>query len=350
MRGTIEAVFSPIIMQTFRTQISATPAPFQITHNHELSLLGSCFTEHIGQKLLDRKFNTHTNPFGIVYNPISMAHCLDRIVAGNQIFTEKELFENAGLWHSWEHHGRFSKPDKNEALEGINAAYREAAEQIKKADFLLLTFGTSDVFTLRETGKIVANNHKMPASLFDQRRLSVAEIVERTVQAIKSVAQLRGVPHFEVILTVSPVRHIRNGLVENQRSKAALILACEEICTQLDYAHYFPAYELLLDDLRDYRFYAADMLHPSELAVDYIWQFFSDTFFSEKTRKLNERIDKTRAAAQHRPFHPNTSQYRSFAQAQLEAIAALKLEMPGLDFSKEEAAFYSPMDTGISSS
>ncbi len=225
-------VFLPPIMQTFRTQISATPAPFQITHPHHLFLLGSCFTEHIGQKLLDRKFNTHTNPFGIVYNPISMAQCMDRIVAGNQLFTENELFENAGLWHSWEHHGRFSKPDKIEALEGINASYREAAEQLKKADFLLLTLWRtpSDVFTLRETGKVVANNHKMPAALFDHRRLSVGDIVERTVEAIKSVAHLKGVPHFNVILTVSPVRHMRNGLVENQRSKASLILACEEIC------------------------------------------------------------------------------------------------------------------------
>ncbi|MBK6996513.1 MAG: GSCFA domain-containing protein [Lewinellaceae bacterium] len=337
-------------MPIFRTTLVPASSPFQITHPHHLFLLGSCFTEHIGQKLLERKFNIHTNPFGIVYNPISMAQCLDRIVAGNQLFTENELFENAGLWHSWEHHGRFSKPDKNEALEGINTAYRVAAEQLKKTDFLLLTFGTSDVFTLRETGKVVANNHKMPASLFEQRRLSVAEIVERTVSAIKSVAHLKGVPHFNVILTVSPVRHIRNGLIENQRSKAALILACEEICTQLEYAHYFPAYELLLDDLRDYRFYAADMLHPSEVAVDYVWQFFSDTFFSEKTRKLNERIEKIRAAAQHRPFHPNTAQHRAFVQMQREAIAALKLEMPGLDFLKEEAAFYSPIDTGISSS
>jgi len=337
-------------MQTFRTQINATPAPFQISHAQRLFLLGSCFTEHIGQKLSERKFNINTNPFGIVYNPISLAECLDRIVTGNQLFAESELFENAGLWHSWEHHGRFSNPDKNEALTGINVAYREAAEQLKKTSFLFMTFGTSDVFTLRETGKVVANNHKMPASLFDQRRLSVAEIVERTVQAIKNVAHLKGVPHFNVILTVSPVRHIRNGLVENQRSKAALILACEEICAQLDYAHYFPAYELLLDDLRDYRFYAADMLHPSEVAVDYVWQFFSDTFFSEKTRKLNERIEKIRAAAQHRPFHPNTAQHRAFVQTQREAIAALKLEMPGLDFLKEEAAFYSPIDTGISSS
>ncbi len=320
-------------MPNFRTILPSTPSASQITHQSQLLLLGSCFTEHIGEKLTERKFNTHTNPFGIVYNPISMVQCLERISAGNQGFTAETLFENAGLWHSWEHHGRFSKPDKNEALEGINAEYQTAVEHLKKTDLLLLTFGTADVFTLRETGKVVANNHKMPAALFASRRLSVSEIVDRTVQAIERVANV------QVILTVSPVRHTRNGLIENQRSKATLILACEEICKQLDYVQYFPAYELLLDDLRDYRFYAADMIHPSEVAVDYVWEVFSATYFSEKTRQLNERIEKIRAAAQHRPYHPKTEQHQAFARAQLAAIDALKLEMPGLNFEAESGLF-----------
>jgi len=328
-------------MFNFRTNLSPSPASTLIHHNHPLLLLGSCFTEHIGQKLAERKFQALTNPFGIVYNPYSMLKCLKRIVADNQGFSAEDLFENAGLWHSWEHHGRFSKPDKQEALTGINAAYREATDQLKKADCLLLTFGSSEVFTLRNSGEVVANNHKMPAALFEQRRLSVSEIVENMLEVMENVTRLQAAPQVQVILTVSPVRHIRNGLVENQRSKATLVLACEEICKQLDYVHYFPAYELLLDDLRDYRFYAADMIHPSEVAVDYVWQFFSDTFFSEKTRSLNERIEKIRAAAQHRPFHPDTEQHRAFARAQLVAIAALKQDVPKLDFSAEEAAFLS---------
>ncbi|MFN0216225.1 MAG: GSCFA domain-containing protein [Saprospiraceae bacterium] len=332
-------------MHNFRTALTALPAPFPITQAHRLLLIGSCFTEHISERLAERKFNAICNPFGIVYNPHSMAQCLERIAAGNQPFTENDLFENAGLWHSWEHHGRFSKPDKKETLEGINAACNVATEHLKKTDFLLLTFGTSDIFALRESGQVVANNHKMPAGLFTKRRLSVPEIVEGTIQALERVAHLQrvahleGVPHVKVILTVSPVRHLRNGLVENQRSKAALVLACEEICAQLDYVHYFPAYELLLDDLRDYRFYAADMVHPSEVAVDYVWQFFSDMFFDEKTLRLNERIEKIRTAAQHRPFHPNLTQHQAFIRAQLEAISKLKQEMPGLDFGEEERAF-----------
>lgn len=325
-------------MHTFRTALSPTPAPSQIGHEHRLMLIGSCFTEHIGERLAGQKFKVFSNPFGIVYNPFSMAQCLERISDGDQLFNTEELFENAGLWHSWEHHGRFSKPEKIETLDGINTAYHASAEFLKKADFLLLTFGTSDVFALRETGQVVANNHKMPAALFVPRRLSVSEMVERTVRAIERVAHPKGVPHLQVILTVSPVRHLRNGLVENQRSKAALVLACEEVCSRLPYAHYFPAYELLLDDLRDYRFYAADMVHPSEVAVDYVWQFFADTFFSEKTRHLCERIDKVRAAAQHRPFHPGTEQHRAFVKTQLEAIEKLKQEMPGLDFVAEQDA------------
>ena len=247
-------------MSSFRTTLLHSPSPTPITHAHQLLLIGSCFTEHIGQKLFERKFNTLINPFGIVYNPHSIAQCINRLSAENQAFEAEMLFENAGLWHSWEHHGYFSHPDKNEALKGLNSAYRVAADHLKKTDFLMLTLGTAEVFELRETHQIVANNHKMPASLFTSRRLSVAEIVETFKNALSNLKQIN--PSIQVILSVSPVRHLRNGMIENQRSKATLILACEALCSQLDNTHYFPAYELLMDDLRDYRFYTSDMLHP----------------------------------------------------------------------------------------
>lgn len=323
----------------FRTALSPVPAPFQIGHNDQLLLIGSCFTEHIGQKLANFKFRTLTNPYGIVYNPWSIVQCLDRLCAGNQPFELADLFENAGLWHSWEHHGCFSKPDKKETLEGINSAYLKAAEALKKTDVLLLTFGTAEVFTLRPTGQVVANNHKMPGTWFDQRRLSVAEIVEKTLEVLDRLAQLRASAPVKVILTVSPVRHLRQGLVENQRSKATLILACEEICRHQLSAQYFPAYELLLDDLRDYRFYAADMVHPTAVAVDYVWQFFSETFFSEPTSRLNDRIGKVLAGFQHRPFNPQTAQHQAFMRQQLALIASLKQEYPRLDFGEEESYF-----------
>jgi len=326
----------------FRTPLLPSPAAFDIRHDHRLLLLGSCFTEHIGQKLADRKFRCLINPFGIVYNPISMAHCLERVAIGSQNFSDADLFENAGLWHSWEHHGRFSHPDPVVALQAINEMYDAAVSWLKDSPFLLLTFGTADVFFLRETGQIVANNHKMPDSKFYSRRLSVAEIVDTTVAALQKsekVARQSSEPPFQVILSVSPVRHLRMGLVENQRSKAALILACDEICRALPFVHYFPAYELLMDDLRDYRFYGADMVHPSEVAIDYVWDFFCETCFSRATRLLTEQIEKIRASARHRPFHPDTAQHRAFVSSQLEAIARLKASHPSLDFATEEARF-----------
>ncbi|GAB4496321.1 MAG: GSCFA domain-containing protein [Saprospiraceae bacterium] len=324
-------------MENFRTVLKSQPAPFAIGHSDRLLLVGSCFTENIGYRLADFKFPASTNPFGIVYNPASIVRSLERLFAENQFFGEQDIFENAGLWHSWEHHGRFSKPDKTEMLAGLNAAYSEAAAFLKTTNRLLLTFGTADVFALKTTGQIVANNHKMPAALFQERRLSVAEIAETTIAVLQKIKSENA--DLQVVVTVSPVRHLRGGAVANQRSKATLVLACEEICRQLNFAHYFPAYELLLDDLRDYRFYASDMVHPSEVAVEYIWDFFADTFFSEKTKMLNERIGKITAAACHRPFNPDTAEHRAFARAQLDAIESLKKEWPGLDFSMEATHF-----------
>ena len=324
-------------MNHFRTILPAQRAPFSIGHSDRLLLIGSCFTENIGARLHSGKFPVYINPFGIVYNPVSMTRCLNHLLLDNQQFEENNLFEHAGLWHSWEHHGHFSRPDRAEALAGINTALKTAAAHLKKTNRLLLTLGTADVFRLRSTGQVVANNHKMPAALFEQGRISVAETAERITAVLEKI-KLQN-PDLQVIMTVSPVRHIRNGLVENQRSKATLLLACEQICQALPYAHYFPAYELLLDDLRDYRFYANDMLHPSEVAADYIWQFFGDTFFSEETRRLYTRVEKITAAMRHRPFHPETPEHRAFARAQLVAIEQLSEEHPELDFSMEKGHF-----------
>ena len=324
-------------METYRTVLKLQPAPFSVGHSNQIMLAGSCFTGHIGERLAAFKFPVLTNPFGIVYNPASIARCFGRLFAENQFFSEHDIFENAGLWHSWEHHGIYSKPGKDETLAGMNAAYAASVAFLKKTNRLLLTFGTADVFELQSTGQIVANNHKMPAAIFRERRLLVVEIVESTVGILQKIKSRN--TDLQVVLTVSPVRHLRGGAVANQRSKATLVLACEAICRQLPFVHYFPAYELLLDDLRDYRFYAADMVHPSDVAVQYIWDFFAGTFFSEETKRLNERIGKIASAAKHRPFNPDTAEHRAFAKAQLEAIENLKKEWPGLDFGKEEAHF-----------
>ena len=324
-------------MTTFRTDFPAQPADFSIGHSDRVLLVGSCFTEHMGERLEAGKIPTLVNPFGIVYNPFSIAGSLERLRAGNQYFSAPELFENQGLWHSWAHHGRFSQPDRQATLDGLNAAYAAAAQALRQSNRLLLTLGTADVFLLRTTEQIVANNHKMPATLFQARRLGVDEIVGDLSAVLQKIKLER--PDLQVILTVSPVRHLRAGPVENQRSKATLVLACAALCTHLPFVHYFPAYELLLDDLRDYRFFAADMVHPNEVAIDYIWQHFAATFFTADTQRLIRQIEQIQTAVRHRPFHPYSAQHRAFANAQLTAITALAAAYPGLDFAQETAHF-----------
>lgn len=324
-------------MDSFRTTIPVQRAPFSIDHTDGLMLAGSCFTEHIGNRLADAKFSARVNPFGIVYNPLSIARCLERLWAADRPFHAAELFENAGLWRSWEHHSAFAGTTPEDALRRLNEAYSADAAALRQTSRLLLTFGTADVFMLRSTGQVVANNHKMPAAHFDSRRLSAEETTDAICNILEPIHAAQ--PGLKVVLTVSPVRHLRAGAVANQRSKAVLVLACEAICRRLPFVHYFPAYELLLDDLRDYRFYAADMIHPSEVAVSYIWDHFVETFCSPETRQLMDRIGKIRRAAQHRPFHRDTEDYRKFAEAQRDAIARLKAEQPGLDFGEELAYF-----------
>jgi hypothetical protein len=310
-------------MHEFRTVLPAQLAPFQISHHDRLMLVGSCFTEHIGARLVARKFQAFINPFGIVYNPVSIARCLERLSAGDKPFVEDDLVENGGLWHSWEHHSRFSTPDQQQTLASINIAYQQSAQHLTSANRLLLTLGTAEVFSLLSSGEIVANNHKIPAAAFQSKQLGVGEVTEKLGAIIEKINAKN--PDLQVILSVSPLRHLRNGMVQNQRSKAVLVLACADLCRQLPNTHYFPAYELLLDDLRDYRFYAADMIHPSDVAVDYIWRYFSEMFFSKETSKLNAAIEKILAAANHRPFHPDTAQHKAFLAAQAKAIAELKI-------------------------
>jgi hypothetical protein len=320
-------------MQHFRTVFSPARAAFTVRHTDRLLLIGSCFTEHISQKLFDRKFSLFVNPFGITYNPISIAECLRMLFNKNEYFTEEDIFEYDGLWHNWQHHGKYSEPEADLALNGINMCLEHSQERLLRCNRLLITFGTADVFTLRETGKIVANNHKMPITHFTERRLTVSEIVDNLGQILAQL--LARQPDLQVVLTVSPVRHARRGMVENQRSKAVLLLACAELASQLVRTTYFPAYELLMDDLRDYRFYADDMLHPAPAAIDYIWHAFTQTYFDTGTQSLCAEIERIIAAAQHRPLHPNTPQHRAFQAQQLAKIKVLQSRFPNLDFEME---------------
>ncbi len=317
---------------SFRTILPPFRSNTSIAHSDRVLCIGSCFAEQMGGRLERLKFPTLVNPFGIVFNPASIATSLERLLS-NQPFMEADLVENQGLWHSFDHHGRFSHPDKSTALERINQVFTAAIAFLKNTNRLVVTLGTAHVFVLKKTVKVVANCHKIPAGDFERRRLKVEEIVAALVPIFEKLkAEL---PNLEIIVTVSPVRHLRDGLSENQRSKATLLLSLDEIDKRLPYVQYFPAYELLLDDLRDYRFYAEDLAHPNQLATDYIWRYFEGAFFDDKTKLLCERIEQVLIALAHRPFHPQTVEHKNFIRKQREVLQQLSVEFPALDFGKE---------------
>lgn len=320
-------------MPSFRTVLPEISAPFRLGHTDRLMLLGSCFTENISTRLQTARFSLLSRPFGTVYNPISMVRCLERLMAGDQPFNREELFEHAGLWRSWEHHSDFAAPKPETALLKINTAYHDAAAFLRSANTLLLTLGTADVHLLKANGQVVANNHKMPAAAFETHRMTPEEVAG-TLGSV--VAKL---PHCRVVLTVSPVRHIRLGLHENQLSKAVLLLACDLLARRFPHVFYFPAYELQLDDLRDYRFYADDMIHPAAQAVAYIWKYFSKTFFSAETVELVRQLEKLYRATLHRPFHPDTPEHQAFKAEQLKKVAALEKKHPFLNLQNEKDHF-----------
>lgn len=319
-------------MRPFRTVFEVGAADCTINHRNGIAAIGSCFTEHIGGRLQTYKFRTALNPFGILYNPASIAGALERLLSGT-LYEAGDLFQHQGLWHSFDHHGRYSFPDRERALEKINMDLQDGTAALRQADRLLITLGTAGVFVVQKTGRIAANCHKLPGDTFKRRRMSVSEIsdcLSPVFEQMKSES-----PDLRIVLTVSPVRHLREGFIENQRSKAALLLAVEELCLRHDFARYFPAYELLMDDLRDYRFYDADMAHPSLAAIDYIWEQFTGSYFTEETRRIIDAVQKLMTAAAHRPFHPESPAHRAFVERTLADMAELERQHPFLDFSAE---------------
>lgn len=324
-------------MADFRTIFPPFDSALKISHRDRAFCIGSCFAEHMGSRLQNLKFPIFLNPAGIAYNPVSISRTLNLLLSDEE-YCPEDLFEDQGLWHSFDHHGSFSHPDQQAALDHINTTLQKARTFLEQANRLIVTLGTAHVFIFKKTGKTVANCHKLPAREFVQQRLSLSEVVNVLGNAFEKLQKSSG-GSLQIILTVSPVRHLRDGFVKNQLSKATLLLAAEELCRDFSFIQYFPSYEILLDDLRDYRFYAEDMAHPNQLAIDYIWQYFESAFFDEATRQLCRQFEKLSAAARHRPFHPGTPAYRAFLKKQEEAVLELEKRYPYLDFSMEKKAF-----------
>lgn len=324
-------------MEIFRTLVPVKPSPVKIDYKTRCMFLGSCFSENIGNKLIEKKFLNDNNPFGIVYNPLSIAAQLERLMSGEEYVLD-DLFLRDGIWSSFDHHSKFSDVENLKCLEYINLRIKESHRNLKNADILFLTFGTSYVYYLKATGKLVSNCHKVPEKKFDRAMASVETITKAYNKLIENLLAFN--PKLRIVFTVSPVRHWKDGAHENQVSKATLLLAIHELCKQLPNTSYFPAYELVMDDLRDYRFYAEDMLHPNDLAVNYIWQRFKDCYMSQETVMLMKDVEKITQAYHHRPFNPLSESFVSFAQQTYMKIQSLK-ESQHISFVEEEMYFKS---------
>lgn len=319
----------------FRLEYSPKPFPAKIQHRQPLLLIGSCFTENIGSKLKQLKFTVLENPNGILFNPASIVKSL-RSYVRNREYTAGDLFYQNECWNSWEHHSRFSHPDPVQCLASINKSQAEAHFFLKKAEWLLVTVGSAFVYEL-DNQDVVANCHKVPTDKFNKRLLSPQEIIALFTGVLQEVFEFN--PFVNVIFTISPVRHLRDGFVENNRSKAALIQAIHQLVDNDSRLFYFPAYELVIDDLRDYRFYAEDMVHPNYPATNYVWEKFIATCIDDASQQLMKEINIINAAKNHKPFHPSSGMHRKFLQLNLNRVIQLQEQFEYIDFSEERGYF-----------
>jgi len=325
-------------MVKFNTPVALSKSATKIGYHSQSMMIGSCFSENIGLNLQECCMPITINPFGILYNPASIANCLKKIIT-QQKFTDQDLFEREGLFHSFSHHSSFSNSKFQTVLDQINNQSVEAHNRLKQASHLFITFGTAWVFENKKSGAIVSNCHKLPASEFVQYRLRVSQIKEEWIALIDQLRAFN--PKLHLVFTVSPIRHLKDGAHENQLSKSTLLLAIDELVAHNsdEICSYFPAYELQLDELRDYRFYANDLVHPSDLALEFIREKFVEYFLDKESQQLKEAIEKLLQAANHRPYHANEKAYRDFITIQLEKINQLKIQYPYLELGSVEKLF-----------
>ena len=311
----------------FQTKIDIPVSDIKISYKDSIMTLGSCFAENIGNKLETVFFETDINPFGVLYNPVSVKNSLELLIQ-NKSFSSEEIFENKSLWQSFAHSSLFNGLSEVECLNNINTRLISSAGFFQKTNVLLITFGTAWVFEEKKSGRVVSNCHKLPSGDFERRRLTVNEIVSDYNELIVTLQKL--CPALNIIFSVSPIRHWKDGAHENNISKSILLMAIDELQKQHKQVHYFPAYEILLDELRDYRFYAPDMLHPSEVAVDYIWSRFSETYFSDRTLQLKKRIEQIVADRAHRPYQPDSAEFKKFVEHTEKRKAEILHDFPFL--------------------
>ena len=316
----------------FKLTLETKKSEIKISYTDKLVLLGSCFTENIGAKLNNHLFSTLENPHGILFNPVSVFNALDDYI-NCKTYQETDLFFHNDVWNSWQHHSRFSGVDKKATIDHINASIKEAHHYLKTADHLLITLGSAWLYHLNKeaplgNGQVVANNHKGPNEWFSKSLMNPADLIKKLLEVITALNKFN--PHLQLIFTISPVRHLREGLVENNRSKAVLIHAVHEVIAFNVNAHYFPAYELVMDDLRDYRFYAEDLVHPNYAATGYVWEKLVETFMDNTTQDIMKHVAALQLAVQHKPFFKGSSAHQQFLQQSLQKAKQLTAQYPFL--------------------
>lgn len=310
----------------------------QINYKDRILLVGSCFTEHIGNSLDELKFTVLQNPNGILFDPASVSKSLVAYIRNKQ-YDEENLFQLNEVWNSWEHHSRYSNIDLQECLGKINEAQEKAHRFLKEADWIIITLGSSFSYRLTslagngKEGAGVANCHRAPAQWFNKHLLGIDETVSMLDNCYHQLLQFN--PELNIVFTVSPVRHIRDGVVENNRSKARLIEAVHHLVNKFDRLYYFPAYELVVDVLRDYRFYDIDLVHPNYMATEFVLQKFAGSFIDDESNKLMEEVKKIVIARKHKPFQPTTNAHKQFLQTHAEKTRELLKQYPFLDLEEE---------------
>ncbi|NAS14369.1 GSCFA domain-containing protein [Poritiphilus flavus] len=316
-----------------QTHLKLSRADQQITYDSHLLMLGSCFAEHMADKLSYYQFRTLSNPFGILFHPLAIENLLGRAVE-QQNFSKGDIFFANERWKSFEAHSDLSSSDAEGLLKTLNQAVDQTREQLRNASHVIITLGTSWIYELKKTRDAVANCHKVPQKEFDKRLLAVDEVLESLHNMLRMIRQLNN--KAEVVFTVSPVRHLKDGFIENQRSKSHLLTAVHQLLDDPSQKRvsYFPAFEIMMDELRDYRFYKADMVHPNELAVNYIWEKFVECWIADSAQPVMDKVAAVQKGLDHKPFNTNSKAYKDFRKSIEAKISYLKQDYPFMQFDQ----------------
>lgn len=317
----------------FRTELECSNNRKKIEYPHKIFTIGSCFSLEIAQKLIDRKFPVCHNPFGALFHPLSIENAIMRIYSGSE-YTPLEIYKYEELYISWDHHSSFDSTFPEGILNSINQQIQKGQNFLREADWVIITLGSAYVYLLKEYNLFVANCHKVPSNYFTKKLLTTKEIINSLKNIVEMLRDI-GKNDLQIIFTLSPVRHLKDGIANNQLSKALLLTSIYEVIDLYENCIYFPSYELMMDDLRDYRFYKPDLIHPTDQAIQYIWEKFTQSYFSESCTQLMKKVENINTMLQHRALHPETLKHKKTLYHMLHEIENISTQLPPNVYSKE---------------